>query len=116
MIPWLEEAMGNPGFLLANAEQHHAFLPSLEKLEQHARETKPGEYNGEELCKMIDGFAGELHQHLKDEIDTLLAMQPYDSSKLLNVWRRCEEEAQKQDMVCALSFAFVDRPSLCSAS
>ena len=99
MFPSFEQIMGEPGFLQANVDQHHAFEPGLKKLEAFAIHTKVEDYKSDILRGVIDDFANGLQGHLNDEIPTLLAMRPYDSAALLKAYRKCEAVAGKQAKV-----------------
>jgi hemerythrin-like domain-containing protein len=99
MFSSFEEVMDKPGFLQANVEQHRAFEPGLKQLQAFANDTKPKDYKFETLQGIIQDFASGFQQHLHDEIPTLLAMRPYDSDALLEVYKKCEAVAGKQEKV-----------------
>lgn len=99
MFPGFEEVLGEPGFLQANIDQHHAFEPGLKKLEAFATYTKAEEYRSDILQGIIDDFATGLQGHLNDEIPTLLAMRSGNSAALLKVYQKSETVAGKQAKV-----------------
>jgi hypothetical protein len=103
MFPSFESVPGvAPGSLQHNVEQHHEFSDGLSDLQKYATTTAPEQYSGTRVQNLIDSFAETLREHLKDEIDTLWAMDSVkadtvDSKKLLAIYRDCEAEAGKQD-------------------
>jgi hypothetical protein len=74
----------------------------LEALHKYALETDAARYDGTKVCELIDVFKSALREHLADEIDTLWSMDSVsagsaESKKLLQIYKRCEAEASKQD-------------------
>lgn len=102
MFSGFEKVMGEPGFLDANAEQHHSFQPALQRLLSFGTDTNPGDYRAGTLRAIIDEMAPALRQHLSDEIPTLMSMKSYDGPALLRVYKECAREAAKQDKVFSL--------------
>jgi hemerythrin-like domain-containing protein len=105
MFPGFERVLGVEGLLKSNVDQHHTFQPALQELLEYSQTTEPGEYRGEEVRGLVERLAPAFQGHLRDEIDTLLAMQRYagDAGKgeaLLEVYKAAEAEAGKQDKVC----------------
>lgn len=96
MFPGFESVAGQKGLLDGNVEQHHSFEPGLKKLQSYAVDTKSNEYDGKHLQAIIDEFATSLKEHLYEEINTLLALRPYDGPALLKVYKECEASAGDQ--------------------
>lgn len=97
MFPGFEGVIGKKGFLEGNVDQHHAFSGGLKELKRYAESTSSEEYSGAKVVSIIDGFSARLHEHLKEEIGSLLSMKPYDGPRLLKVYKEAEAEAGKQD-------------------
>lgn len=62
----------------------------------------PSDYSGEMLRSLIDSFAEPLSQHLRDEIDTLMALNKYDSDGVRDAYRRLEKLLMDTDKVSRL--------------
>lgn len=104
MFPGFEEVVGITGILGANVEQHNAFQPLLKKLLTYSTDTYPDKYVAGAIRNMIEELAPSFHQHLGDEINSLLALQSYNGKALLKVYKHCVAEATKQDKVsCVLA-------------
>ncbi|KAJ5119028.1 hypothetical protein N7448_010737 [Penicillium atrosanguineum] len=97
MFPGFEEVARTPGLLGDNVEQHHAFQPQLKTLLAYSTDTKPDKYVAETIRKTIEEMAPSFHQHLSDEINSLLSLQSYNGQALLKVYKRAVAEATKQD-------------------
>ncbi|KAL9056304.1 MAG: hypothetical protein Q9162_002995 [Coniocarpon cinnabarinum] len=93
MFPGFEEAAGKPGILSANVDQHAAFEAGLLHLHKYAS-IKPEQFSADELRSRIEAFQGVLQQHLNDEVQTLLALRPYDSERLADAFDRGERYAR----------------------
>lgn len=99
MFPGFEKAIGIASFLGNNVEQHHAFQSQLQNLLTYGASTKPGSYDASTLRGIVENLAPSFHQHLSNEIDSLLSMQPYNGEALLKVYKQCVASATKQDKV-----------------
>ncbi|KAJ5619688.1 hypothetical protein N7510_003672 [Penicillium lagena] len=97
MFPGFEKAIGITGFLGNNVEQHHAFQSQLKDLLTYGASTKPASYDASVLREIIERMAPIFHQHLSNEIDSLLSMQPYNGEALLKVYKQCVASAAKQE-------------------
>lgn len=87
MFPGFEKAIGKPGFMEENVNQHHAFEPALKKALAYGSDTKPADYNASTLRGIIEEMAPGLREHLSDEIQSLLSMRPYDGEALMRVYK-----------------------------
>lgn len=96
MFPLLEELAGVPGIMDGNVEQHKASEAGLEKFKDYVFNTKPEDFDGEELRRILDSFGHILDEHLHAEIKTLLDLHIYDSQKLMEVWKKTEKVALSQ--------------------
>ena len=81
-FPSIEAISGIEGLMNQNVEQHRAFTPGFERFEEYCRTCPPAEYDGQKLKSLVEGFAEPLTQHLYDEIDTLRALDKYDSTRV----------------------------------
>jgi len=124
LFPDIERISGIKGWREGNVSQHEAFLAGMERLEgfvkgflgegsNDAGGLKTGQkWNGIQMRVMIDGFAGDLTKHLRDEIDTLLALEPYDSMALRKAYDAFDLELRKGDKVCHF-FLFLNPDLMC---
>lgn len=107
-FPEIEKITGIAGLMEANVEQHRAFTPGFEAFDAYAKSCHPRDYDGKKVRELIDSFAVPLHQHLIDEIDTLRALDRYDSEKIRLAYKRFEKSAMNTDKVrCLLPFECV---------
>ncbi|KPI41035.1 uncharacterized protein AB675_7918 [Cyphellophora attinorum] len=96
LFPVFEQLLNEPGAMGVNVDGHDAFLPGLHLFEAYVSKTKPEEYCGMTLCNMLERFAGDLVQHLHEEIPTLLDLWRVEDVKgLEKVWAEAEEEGSK---------------------
>lgn len=101
-----KEAGQQESVMNANVEQHHAFEPGLGKMIEFAKDVQEGRkmFEGDVLKEIIDGFAPVLTEHLHDEIDTLLKLEPYPEQELRKIYDDVVKVAQGEaDTVCSLS-------------
>ena len=96
-FPSIEAISGIEGLMSRNVEQHRAFTPGFEHFEEYCRACPPAEYDGERLKALVDGFAEPLTRHLYDEIETLRALEKYDSAKIRQAYRRFEKSLMATD-------------------
>ena len=94
LFPALEKFTEKPGIMEGNMQQHQAFLPALHDFAQYAQNTSAGSYSSDTLKGLVDGFAPPLLAHLREEIDTLLGLDGYDSAELMKVWIVTENVAK----------------------
>lgn len=107
IFPGLEKVLGKKGVLEGNLNQHHAFEGKLKEVVKYSGDTSVEKYDANALKKLMDGVAEELHKHLKEEIESLLSLREYgDGEGLLQVWKKGENEASRQDKVCNVSFPY----------
>lgn len=80
VFPEIEKMTGVPGLMQANVAQHEAFTGGLHEymgyLGKVLREEEA--YSGQKLRAIVDSCMLGLHQHLDDEIDTLVRLGEYD--------------------------------------
>ena len=101
-FPSIEAVSEIEGLMTQNVEQHRAFTPGFEQFEEYCRTCLPAEYNGEKLRALVEGFAEPLTRHLYDEIDTLRALDKYDSAKIRQAYQRFEKSLMATDNVSLL--------------
>jgi hypothetical protein len=90
-FPSIEQISGVKGLMAHNVEQHRAFTPGFEKFHEYAKTCKPKDFDGEELRILVEGFAEPLTRHLADEIETLKALDVYDSAQVREAYKRLEK-------------------------
>ncbi|KAI9691097.1 MAG: hypothetical protein M1822_008717 [Bathelium mastoideum] len=98
-FPSIELISGVQGLMERNVEQHRAFTPGFEQFQAYARTCPPEDYDGQRIKSLIDGFAEPLSRHLHDEIDTLRALDVYDSERIRQAYRRLEKSLMATDNV-----------------
>jgi hypothetical protein len=98
-FPSIEKLSGIPGLMARNVEQHKAFTPGFEEFQTYARTCQPKDYDGQKLKSLVDAFAQPLVQHLHDEIETLRALDKYDSAQVRQAYKRFEKLMMETDNV-----------------
>jgi hemerythrin-like domain-containing protein len=91
LFPLMNEAAGVEGLMDGNVREHEAFHGGLMALEEYLTQVKEGNkvLDGQELKNILDGFFPTLHKHLEAEIDTLLALEKYDTKvDWMKLWDR----------------------------
>jgi hemerythrin-like domain-containing protein len=90
----------------ANVEQHHAFEPKVQGMLQWVTAVRDGkkEWNAKVLVGLIDAFAETLTQHLHDEIETLIRLEPCDGEAVKKTMGEVATEGAKTaDPVCQMT-------------
>ena len=98
-FPAIEELSGVPGLMQQNVEQHKAFTPGFEQFLEYVATCQRKDYDGETLLRLVDGFAEPLTKHLHDEIQTLLALDKYDSDRVKQAYKNLEKLLMDTDNV-----------------
>lgn len=103
-FPSIESIVAVQGLMERNVEQHRAITPGFDRFQEYARsclpgEYLPGEYDGLEIRSRIDAFAEPLSQHLRDEVETLRALDKYDSERVRLAYKRLEKLLMATDNV-----------------
>lgn len=102
-FPSVEEISGVEGLMSRNVEQHRAFTTGFERFETYCRTCLPADYDGLKLRSLVEGFAEPLVQHLRDEIDTLRALDLYDSGRIRQAYQKFEKSLMDTDNVRLLA-------------
>jgi hypothetical protein len=98
-FPSIEQITAIKGIMERNIEQHRAFTPGFDLFYEYARTCQPKDYDGRKLKSLIDDFAPPLTQHLRDEIETLRALDKYDGERVRQAYRRLEKALMATDNV-----------------
>jgi len=98
-FPEVEKITTIKRLMEGNVEQHRAFTPRFEAFDAYVKTCAPEDYDGRKVRELIDAFATPLHRHLVDEIDTLGALDRYDSEEIRGAYKRFEKSAKDADMV-----------------
>lgn len=98
----IELLFGVNGLMTSNVEHHRAFTSGFDLFYEYFRTCPPEDYNGQRLVSLIEGFADHLTRHLKDEIDTLRALNKYDSVLLRKAYNDFEKLLMATDNVSFL--------------
>ena len=102
-FPNIEKISGIPGLMETNKEQHRAFTPGFEHFQEYCRTCEPKDYDGARLRSLLEGFAEPLTRHLHDEIDTLKALNKYDSDQVRQAYKQLEKILMATDNVSRAS-------------
>lgn len=98
-FPTIETVSGVQGLMQANVEQHRAFTPGFDRFHEYCRTCPPANYDGHKLVNLIQDFAEPLTGHLHDEIDTLRALDRYDSERIRQAYQQLEKSLMATDNV-----------------
>ena len=98
-FPSIEKLTSQPGLMSDNVEQHRAFTPGFEAFQEYVRTCPMGEYDGKKIRSLIEAFAEPLTQHLRDEIDTLRALDKYESEKVRQAYNQMDKLMRESDNV-----------------
>ncbi|KAF1968720.1 hypothetical protein BU23DRAFT_479418 [Bimuria novae-zelandiae CBS 107.79] len=98
-FPSIERITGVAGIMERNIEQHRAFTPGFEAFDSYSQTCAPKDYDGQKFRGLIEAFAEPLHQHLKDEIETLRALDRYNSEEIRRAYKRFEKSLMDTDNV-----------------
>ncbi|KAF2742619.1 hypothetical protein M011DRAFT_472079 [Sporormia fimetaria CBS 119925] len=93
-FPELEKFTGDGDAMKGNKEEHERFHAGLEKLDEYVRNVKAEDWRWERQKEIMDEFCGVLYGHLKGEVETLLALEKYDSVGLRGIWKKTEDKAK----------------------
>ncbi|KAF7509778.1 hypothetical protein GJ744_007473 [Endocarpon pusillum] len=80
-----------PGIMEGNIEQHRAFTPGFDLFQEYSRTCLAQDYDGRKIRSLIEAFAEPLTRHLYDEIETLRALEIYNSAHILQAYKRFEK-------------------------
>ena len=98
-FPSIERISGVQGLMERNIEQHRAFTPGFDAFQDYCQTCHPKDYDGQRIRSLVDGFAEPLTQHLHDEIETLRALDIYDSERVRQAYKRLEKSLMDTDNV-----------------
>jgi hemerythrin-like domain-containing protein len=98
-FPTIERISGIQGLMADNVEQHRAFTPGFHAFQEYAQTCAPKDYDGAKLRSLIESFAGPLTKHLHDEIETLRALDKYDSMQVRQAYKQFEKMMMETDNV-----------------
>jgi len=72
-----------------------SFAEGLALFEKYVFITKPSEFNGLTFRHIIESFAGDLVQHLHEDIPAVVGFHQLDSDTLMKVWKHATRIASK---------------------
>ncbi|KAK7897638.1 hypothetical protein LTR67_004267 [Exophiala xenobiotica] len=98
-FPSIERISEVPGLMERNIEQHRAFTPGFDLFQDYSRICLPQDYDGRKIRGLIEDFAEPLTRHLHDEIETLRALDKYDSKAIRQAYQRLEKSLMDTDNV-----------------
>lgn len=98
-FPEVEKVTGEKGIMDRNIEQHHAFESGMETWVQYTSECMKRDgmenFDATQFRKLINGFAPQLVEHLSEEILTLLALDKYEISGVVQAWDKFDKHMQE---------------------
>ena len=86
-----------------NVEQHRAFTPGFEEFQEYTRTCLAADYDGQRIRSLVEGFADPLTKHLHEEIETLRALDAYDSKSIRKAYDHLEKLLMATDNVSIAS-------------
>ena len=98
-FPDIEKISKTIGVMEQNIEQHRAFTPGFDRFYEYCKTCSPTDYDGQKLRNLVEAFAQPLTKHLYDEIETLRALDKYDSENIRQAYRRFEKSLMATDNV-----------------
>ena len=98
-FPTIEKISGIKGLMEHNVEQHRAFTLGFDVFYQYAKTCAPKNFNGAKVKSLVEAFAEPLTRHLHDEIETLRALDVYDSVKVREAYHDFEKLLMATDNV-----------------
>ena len=105
-FPSIEQVSNSPGLMERNVEQHQAFTPGFDAFQEHALTCPAKDYDGQKIRTLIEDFAEPLTRHLHDEIDTLRALDKYDSERIRQAYKHFEKRMMATDNVrCPFTYS-----------
>ena len=102
-FPNIELISDVQGIMERNVEQHRAFTPGFDRFQEYSRTCLPQDFDGRKIRSLIEAFAEPLTQHLYDEIETLRALDVYDSGRIRQAYQRFEKTLMATDNVRHIS-------------
>lgn len=90
-FPSIELISGVQGIMGRNVEQHQAFTRGFGLFQAYSRTGPPEHYDGQRNRSLIEGFVEPLTRHLREEIDTMRALDVYDSERIRQAYQRFEK-------------------------
>ena len=80
---------------------------------EYAKTCRAEDFDGQEIRRLVEGFAEELSKHLHEEIGTLRGLVSYDSARIRQAYQRFEKALMDTDNVCQpfLSLTRITKPS-----
>jgi Hemerythrin HHE cation binding domain len=106
-FPEVARITGQKDIMDANIEQHHAFLPGMQAFLAYVKECKKEnsaeKYDKVKFVQLIDSFGPLLAKHLADEIETLLALENYDTKAIKEAFIKFDLKMREGDKVYHLA-------------
>jgi hemerythrin-like domain-containing protein len=85
LFPEIGRLTGDPHLMNNNLQEHQDFHVGLKDFQDYVYNTKPENYNGRELQRLLQAFGSSVEAHLHHEIPTLLYLHQYDGQKLAQI-------------------------------
>ena len=99
LFPRIEQFTRQPGLMQRNIERHRAFTPGFETFHEFVKSCAPDDYDGRDIRRLVEAFAEPLTQHLRDEIETLRALDAYDSAEVRKAYDQMDSIMRGSDSV-----------------
>ncbi|TDZ25165.1 Protein BFR2 [Colletotrichum orbiculare MAFF 240422] len=96
-FPAVDRLTDTTGYMDVNIEQHRAFHDGLEEFGDYIKSlvAKREKYNGHKVVSLIDNFGKSLHQHLEEEIPTILGLEKFGFEKIQPIEKVLIQEGQE---------------------
>lgn len=114
-FPEIEKITNITGVMEQNIEQHRAFTPGFDEFYEYCKTCPPKKYDGQKLRNLVETFAQPLIKHLYDEIETLRALDKYNSEEIRQAYRRFEKSLMATDNVRHILINVESRSLSCSS-
>lgn len=98
-FPAIEQLSSVPGLMEQNVLQHAAFTPGFNAFHEYVQKCSVKDYDGSEIRRLVEGFAEPLTLHLSDEIDTLRALNKFDSARVRKAYDQLDGRLRNTDNV-----------------
>ena len=109
-FPAIEKFTGDPKVMCDNIEGHKAFHSGLEAFGKFCYEKTPESYDAKELRVLVDGLRVPFETHMREEIETLLALEEEYGEELLKAYNELETAIiESSDKVSSHSLNFVTK-------
>jgi hemerythrin-like domain-containing protein len=91
-FPAIEAYSGEKGIMDTNLAQHHAFEEGMKGFGEYVYSVSPKDWDKETFRGILESFMPALTKHMREEIQTLLALDRFGGEKLKKAWDDMEKK------------------------